>query len=107
VRAIFFAFRPRFSWTPCCGMGNHHGQEEEFLILPCDWRFLPKLGPLRSFSLARGPFSSINLALNLVTCLGAQVLTHQTFFFQKSLVRRTIIFGVEVCRSSIYCARLT
>ncbi|CAH2604835.1 protein of unknown function [Rhodovastum atsumiense] len=30
------------------GEAHHHGQEEGwFLILPCDWRFLPKLGPLR------------------------------------------------------------
>jgi hypothetical protein len=88
-------------------MGNHHGQEEEFLILPCDWRFLPKLGPLRSFSLARGPFSSINRTPVLVTCLGAQVLPHQTFFFQKSLVRRTNIFGAEESWSRIYSGRLS
>jgi hypothetical protein len=27
---------------------HHSGQDEvSFLVLPCDWRFLPKLGPLR------------------------------------------------------------
>jgi hypothetical protein len=34
---------------------HHHGQEEDILLyLPCDWRFLPKLGPQRLQ--ARGPF---------------------------------------------------
>jgi hypothetical protein len=51
---------------------NHHGQEEDFLILPCDWRFLPKLGPLRS--LARGPFSPLACEAHLVTCLDTPLL---------------------------------
>jgi hypothetical protein len=46
--AIFFGKNANFPWTPHRSMRNHHGQEEGFLILPCDWRFLPKLGPLRS-----------------------------------------------------------
>ncbi|WP_158322804.1 hypothetical protein [Acidisphaera rubrifaciens] len=37
-----------FRWTGN-GIGrHHHGQEEDLVLdLPCDWRFLPKLGPLR------------------------------------------------------------
>jgi len=26
---------------------NHHDRTSVLLFLPCDWRFLPKLGPLR------------------------------------------------------------
>ena len=33
---------------------HHHGENKDILlVLPCDWRFLPKLGPLRCH--AHGP----------------------------------------------------
>src|SRR5271165_1150019 len=45
----------RFSVDATQPRRHHHVQEEEcILILPCDWRFLPKLGP-RCLE-ARGPF---------------------------------------------------
>jgi hypothetical protein len=60
-------------------MMNHHGQEEAFLVLPCDWRFLPKLGPRRS--LALGPFFSLARGTAPVTCFHSVVLTDGTIFF--------------------------
>ncbi len=35
----------RFLWTQGWMRPFNHRQDEAFLLLPCDWRFLPKLGP--------------------------------------------------------------
>jgi hypothetical protein len=34
-----------FDWTPRISAGMITGRTRRFLILPCDWRFLPKLAP--------------------------------------------------------------
>jgi hypothetical protein len=90
---FFFAIPTNFSWTPDRSTVDHHHQDEEFLILPCDWRFLPKLGPLRP--LACGPFSSLTPLSAPVTCFDAQEVHRQSIFFRESLVQRSIIFRVN------------
>ena len=52
-----FPGNARILWTPAHDESSRTG-EDCLLILPCDWRFLPKLGPLAR--MARGPsFSSM------------------------------------------------
>jgi hypothetical protein len=62
---IFFAFSRYFRWTGPFFGTILHIRKRFFLDLPCDWRFLPKLGPL--CDAARGPFSLILKSNQAVT----------------------------------------
>jgi hypothetical protein len=68
---------------------NHHRQVEEFLLdLPCDWRFLPKLGPLR-FGARAFPFLPTGKArCHLIL---SEIGREAAFLLRPHLVRRSII----------------